>query len=187
MHSDVYEMSQWVHHRRRRPTSERFMIPQHLLRARLDISRSKLLHILAHDQPSPADPFKSIVFYRSWTGEDLSRDERKWFGGPRACEPSRVDERALEEVDGLPGEGTGWERETSGGVDGSPDSRITDDRTENFGHLDVTSSNEKAYSAVYHFRERSNVPLVDGSDLEGLRGGGCGISSLLGGRCSPGM
>ena len=144
VHSDVYEVSQWIHHRRRRPMRERSMIPQQLLRARLDISRSKLLHILAHDQPSPTDPFKSIVFYRSWTSEDLLRDARKWFGGPHVCDPSRVDERALEEVDGLPWEGTGWERETSGGIDRSPDGNITDDRTEKFGHLDVASLNEKA-------------------------------------------
>lgn len=91
-----------------------------------------------------------------------------------------MDERTLEKVGGLPGEGTGWEGETGDGIDGSPDSRITDDRMEEFGHLDTTFSNEKTGA-------KSNVPLVDGSDLGGLKSGGCGILSLLGGRCNPRM
>lgn len=38
-----------------------------------------------------------------------------------------MDERALEEACGLPGKGTGWERETDGAVEGSPDGRIMDE------------------------------------------------------------
>lgn len=49
MHSDVYEMPQWIHHRRRRPKRECATIPQHLFRARLDITRPKLLHTLAYE------------------------------------------------------------------------------------------------------------------------------------------
>lgn len=138
MYSNINEMTLWNHHRRRPPMRERFMIPKHPLRARFDITQPKLLHILAHDQPSPTDPLKPIVVYRSRTVVDILRDEREWFSGPCVCEARRVDERALEEVGGLPGEGTRWEGKTSGGVDGSPEGRLVDDRTEKFGHLDMT-------------------------------------------------
>lgn len=48
-----------------------------------------------------------------------------------------MDERALEETGGLPEEGTGWKRETKSGVNGSPNGRIIDDRTDQFGDLET--------------------------------------------------
>lgn len=179
MQCDVHQMSERIHHRRHRPKRKRVTLPQHLLQPRLEIARLKLLHALTHEQPSPADPFEPIAFYRSRAGMNFPRDERERFGGPYAFDLGRVNERTLEEACGLPGEWTGWEEETRGGVDGSPDDGIMDDREEEFGYLETgRGTSGRVVSDV------ECVLLADESNLEGQDIGGRGISSLLGERRS---